>query len=148
MAKTQRGKNAGKTSPVFQEARAKNILGKKSITLEKTAVPKKPVPEVLGIKKEYLKGKKTCRVTFRLPKAAAPNGNNVYIVGDFNNWNIHTNPMKKAKNEGHTITLDLEPGREYQFRYLIDDSIWENDWNADNYVRSSYGDCDNSVVCT
>jgi hypothetical protein len=51
--------------------------------------------------------------------------------------------MKKMKNGSFTITLDLEPGREYQFRYLIDDVVWENDWNADKYTKSPYGDSDN-----
>ena len=54
--------------------------------------------------------------------------------------------MKKLKKGEYTIKLDLEPGREYQFRYLIDELKWENDWNADKYVQSPYGDSDNSVV--
>ena len=65
---------------------------------------------------------------------------------DFNNWNIHANPMKKLKDGDYSIELDLELGREYQFRYLIDQLEWENDRSADKYVRSDYGDCDNSVV--
>ncbi len=54
--------------------------------------------------------------------------------------------MKKQKNGDYTISLDIEPGREYQFRYFIDESKWENDWNADKYVKTLYGDSDNSVV--
>ena len=101
-----------------------------------------------GIRKEYIKTKNAYRVTFRLPKVAAPDVKSVCIVGDFNNWNIHANPMKKLKNGDYTIALHLEPGREYPFRYLIDESRWENDWNADKYVKSCYGDSDNSVVVT
>ena len=103
-------------------------------------------PKAGPIKKQYLKTKEVCRVTFRLPAAAAPEAKNVCIVGDFNNWSIHADPMKKLKNGNFTITLDLEPGKEYQFRYLIDDVVWENDWNADKYVRSPFGDSHNSVV--
>jgi DNA-directed RNA polymerase omega subunit len=99
-----------------------------------------------GIKKEYVKGEDLCRVTFRLPSVAAVKAQSVHIVGDFNDWNIHGSPMKKAQNGDYTITLDLTPGKEYHFRYLIDESKWENDWNADKYVRSPYGDSDNSVV--
>ncbi len=87
-----------------------------------------------------------CNVTFRLPKEAAQGAKNVTLVGDFNNWNIHANPMKKLKSGDYTITLDLEKGGQYQFRYLIDEITWENDWNADKYVKSPYGDVDNSVV--
>lgn len=102
----------------------------------------------VGIKKEYLKAKDICRVTFRLPKAAAPNAKSVCIVGDFNNWDIHANPMKKMNDGAYTIKLELKPEMEYQFRYLIDESKWENDWNADKYVKNPYGDNDNSVVIT
>lgn len=101
---------------------------------------------VKGIKKEYLKSRKSCKVTFRLPRIAAPDANDVCIVGDFNDWNIYANPMKKLKKGDFTITLNLKPGREYQFRYLIDGDKWENDWNADKYVKSPYGDSDNSVI--
>jgi 1,4-alpha-glucan branching enzyme len=99
----------------------------------------------LGIKKQYLKTRKTCKVTFRLPKVAAPNAGAVCIVGDFNGWSIYANPMKRLKTGDFTITLEVEPGREYQFRYLIDEYRWENDWNADKYVKSPYGS-DNSVA--
>ena len=54
--------------------------------------------------------------------------------------------MKKFLTGDYTVTLELEPGREYQFRYHIDEARWENDWHADKYVRSPYGDSDNSVV--
>ncbi len=99
-----------------------------------------------GIKREYLKTKNVCKVTFRLPKIAAPDAQDVCIVGDFNNWTMHANPMRKLKKGGYTLTLNLEPGSEYQFRYLIDGTRWENDWNADKYVNNPYGDSDNSVI--
>jgi hypothetical protein len=54
--------------------------------------------------------------------------------------------MKKSRNGDYTIKLELEPGREYQFRYLIDNCVWENDWHADKYVKNPYGDSENSVV--
>ena len=81
-----------------------------------------------------------------LPGIAAPGAGIVCIVGDFNNWSIISDPMKRQKSGDFTITLDLEPGRQYQYRYLIDESRWENDWWADAYVTTPYGDCENSVV--
>ncbi len=125
---------------------------KKKTTTKKTvkvrSKSEKATATNFGIKKEYIKKTNLCRVTFKLPKIAAPNAKCVCIVGDFNNWNIHSNPMKKLKNGDYTIKLDLEPGREYEFRYLIDESKWENDWNADKYVKSPYGNFDNSVIKT
>jgi 1,4-alpha-glucan branching enzyme len=99
-----------------------------------------------GARKEYLESENVCRVTFMLPKVAAPDAESVYVVGDFNDWNIEANRMKKRENGDYTITLDLKPEREYQFRYLINGSRWENDWSADKYVKSPYGDSDNSVI--
>jgi CheY-like chemotaxis protein len=98
------------------------------------------------VEKKFIETKKARRITFRLPKVAAPDAKSVSIVGDFNNWDIHANSMKKQENGDYAISLDLEQGREYQFRYLIDGLKWENDRDADKYVRSVYGDSDNSVV--
>ena len=102
--------------------------------------------KIKGLKKQYLKSRNACKVTFKLPKAATNDAKSVYIVGDFNNWNSSANPMRKLKSGDFTVTLDLEPGKEYQFRYFIDESKWDNDWNADKYVRSPYTGSDNSVV--
>ena len=99
-----------------------------------------------GIKKEYLEGGNLCKVTFRLPSVAARGAKNVCVVGDFNNWNTHASPMTRHENGDFEISLKFEPRKEYQFRYLIDESRWENDWNADKYVKSPLGDSDNSVV--
>lgn len=96
--------------------------------------------------KTYLKIRPACRVTFRLPRAAAGEAVKVAIVGDFNQWDRQAHNMKKLKNGDFSITVELKPERSYQYRYLIDGSRWENDWNADTYTRSPYGDCDNSVV--
>ena len=48
-------------------------------------------------------------MTFRLPKTAATDAKSVCIVGDFNNWNIHADLMKRLKNGDYAIKLDLEP---------------------------------------
>jgi len=100
----------------------------------------------VSIKKKYLKSKPVCKVSFEIPKEAAQEAKKVAIVGEFNEWNTKAVTMKKLKNGNFTAVLDLEPGREYEFRYLIDDKAWENDWDADRYVRNEFGDCENSVV--
>ncbi len=112
----------------------------------KKSASKEAAIESLGIKKEYLKNGNVCKTTFWLPETAAADARSVYIVGDFNNWDIRANPMEKLGNGHFTATIELDPGREYEFRYLIDESKWENDWNADKYVTSPFGDSDNSVV--
>ena len=104
----------------------------------------------MSLKKQFLKSKPVCKVTFRLPAEAAKDANTVHIVGDFNGWDIYATPMKKLKNGSFTVTLDLETdpetNKEYQFRYLIDENTWENDWSADKYVPTPFGNAENSVV--
>ena len=127
----------------------RNVSGKDRQNQKKSVkrtTPKELKLSEVGIKKKYLKSKNACKVTFRLPQIAAVGARYVYVVGDFNDWNMHKNPMKKLKKGDFTVTLELERGREYQFRYLIDKVRWENDWKADKYVKSPYGDSENSVV--
>lgn len=126
----------------------KKATTKKTKSAIRSTIKEKAMTINVGIKKEYFKTRHICRVTFRLPKTAATDAKSVCIVGDFNNWNIHADLMKRLKNGDYAIKLDLEPGKEYQYRYFIDESKWENDWKADKYVRSLYGDSDNSVVMT
>ncbi len=100
----------------------------------------------MGIKKKYLKSKPVCKVSFEVTKVAAKNAKKVVLVGEFNEWNTKSLTMKKLKNGNFTFVVDLKPGKEYEFRYLLDDKSWENDWAADKYVRNEFGDCENSVV--
>ena len=98
------------------------------------------------IKKEYFKTKPAvCKVTFALTEAI--NAENAYLVGDFNEWGETTTPMKKSKTKGFSVSLELEKGREYEFRYLVDGTEWRNDGQADKYVPNPYNG-DNSVAVT
>ncbi|MBI5409533.1 MAG: isoamylase early set domain-containing protein [Nitrospirae bacterium] len=111
-----------------------------------TSTTPKVITSVKSLKKQYLKSDNNmCKVTFRLPKDAAQDAEMVTIVGDFNNWSVTENEMKKLKNGDFTLTLELPCNREYKFRYLIDANRWENDWFADKYVPNAFG-ADDSVV--
>lgn len=100
------------------------------------------------ISKKFLKSKPVCKATFTLPVEAAPEAETVKIVGDFNEWNVEDGiKMKKQKNGIFKAIVDLEAGKEFQFRYLIDGEAWENDWEADAYVATPFGS-ENSVVST
>ena len=100
----------------------------------------------MSLEKKYLKSRPVGKVTFRLPGEAAPNADKVHLVGDFNDWQKDATPMKRLKNGEFKVVLDLEPGREYCFRYLIGEDTWENDWEADKYVPSGINAEENSVV--
>ena len=99
----------------------------------------------MSIRKRYLKSKPFCTVTFSLPKTGAESASAVHLVGDFNGWDKTANPMTRQKSGTFAASLSLERGREYQFRYLLDQQHWENDWQADKYLRNEFGG-DNSVV--
>jgi 1,4-alpha-glucan branching enzyme len=89
-------------------------------------------------------GKVTVR--FELPPAIW--ADRVHLVGDFNDWNETSLPMKCDRDDGMWYAvLELERGREYEFRYLVNGHEWHNDWKADDYVPNPYGGM-NSVVST
>lgn len=98
------------------------------------------------IKKQFLKSKPICKVTFTLPAEAAADAQKVELVGDFSKWGKEPIEMKKLKNGTFKTTVDLEVGKDYEFRYLIDGKKWENAWNADAYVPNKLTYEDNSVV--
>lgn len=100
----------------------------------------------MSFKKQYLKSKPVCKVTFKLSKEEAKNADSVKLIGDFNDWDLDAAPMKKLKNGTFSSTVELKKDSDYQFRYLLNDKEWENDWNADAYVTSPVSFDDNSVV--
>ena len=91
------------------------------------------------------------RVTFELPAELAQNAENVFLAGDFNEWDETATPMDrkvdKKSGKRFTLTLDLTLGKEYQYRYLLDGTNWQNDWDAEKYVPNPFSG-DNSVVLT
>lgn len=98
------------------------------------------------ITKTFIKTEKGPRaqVKFSLPDSIW--ADTIYLVGDFNDWHTSSHPMRRGREGGWSLTMDLEVGRSYQFRYLVDGS-WMNESQADGYVHNPYGS-DNSVVET
>jgi hypothetical protein len=100
----------------------------------------------MSIRKQYLKRKPVCKATFRIPEEMGNSAKTAHIVGEFNNLTLFATPMKRLKSGAFTTMLDLEPGREYQFRYLPDEKIWKNVQDADKSIDIPYGDSENSVI--
>ncbi len=100
----------------------------------------------MSLSKRYLKSRPVSKVTFRLPREAAPEARKVTLVGTFNHWDRQATPMERLKSGEFKVTLDLETGQEYQFRYLIEGQVWENDWSADKYAPCDFAATENSVV--
>jgi 1,4-alpha-glucan branching enzyme len=100
----------------------------------------------MSIKKQYVKDKPLCKVTFRLNKKNAMNARRACVAGDFNAWSAEETPMKPLKNGDFTVTLTLPKGREYQYRYVLDGNTWITDPEADNFVSAGFADEQNAVV--
>ena len=100
----------------------------------------------MSLAKKYLKSRPVSKVTFVLPSDRANGASRVAIVGEFNGWDRNATEMRRLKSGEFKATLDLEVGREYQFRYLLDDAHWTNDDQADRYGPSGVPAEDNSVV--
>ena len=101
----------------------------------------------MSLKKQFLKSKPVCKVSFRLDAPEIPGAKTVQLLGDFNNWDKSAEPMTALKTNDFTATLELETGKAYEFRYLINGSVWKNDPQADYFAANSYGQ-ENSVIST
>ena len=96
----------------------------------------------MAIKKQFLKSKPVCKVTFSIPAKEAAS---VSVVGDFNNWDTEATNLKKLKNGTFKGTLDLASEQSYEFRYLVDGS-YTNDEQADAYAWNDYAGAENGVL--
>lgn len=97
------------------------------------------------MKKTIIAEKNTTKVVFSMPKEALEGVSIVSIVGDFTEWNP---VMLKAKKDGSfEIELEVPNGRDYHFRYQINNHHWQNDFAADRYETSPmYPHIENSVL--
>jgi len=100
----------------------------------------------MSTKKQYLKDKPLCKVTFRLDKKSAGLVKKACVAADFNEWQAEKTPMKALKNGDFSVTVTLPKGREYQYRYVLDGSTWITDEDADKYVPAGIADVRNAVV--
>ncbi|MDP1622710.1 MAG: isoamylase early set domain-containing protein [Bacteroidales bacterium] len=99
----------------------------------------------MSLEKKFVKAKPVCKVKFSLSGDQYKSASSILLVGDFNHWQIGETPLKKAKTGVWSVSLDLETGKEHQFRYHIDGNNWENDPEADKFVPSGFGS-ENSVL--
>ena len=93
----------------------------------------------MGLKKQFSKSKPVCKVTFELPKEVVNGAKEVVVLGEFNDWQVENGIKMKSNKTAFTAAVELPTGRDYQFRYLVDNTRWENDWNADGYVTTPFG---------
>jgi 1,4-alpha-glucan branching enzyme len=95
------------------------------------------------LKKSYTATGKKCRVTFHYPNHEQVTS--AALSGEFNGWSVTETPMHLLKTGVLSISVTLDAGREYAFRYVLNGQHWVNDPEADKYVRNEFGE-ENSVV--
>ncbi len=67
-------------------------------------------------------------VTFTLdPRVSAQTA---AVCGEWNDWSADVGVMRRDAEGGFSLTVGLEAGRTYRFRYLLDRARWDNDWAA------------------
>ncbi|MCD2423824.1 DUF4332 domain-containing protein [Niabella pedocola] len=86
-------------------------------------------------------------VVFSLPGEALGTANSAVLLGDFNNWDIDQAIALKPHKDGTLkAKVKLEPGQTYEYRFLLNDGRWVNDWEAQGYVHKQHFGIDNSVI--
>jgi hypothetical protein len=79
------------------------------------------------------------KVDFYLKASRVQNANGGFLVGDFNQWDINKGIALHLGEDGSLSgTLNLSPGRKYEYRYLLSDGRWENDDNP-KVLKNAYG---------
>jgi 1,4-alpha-glucan branching enzyme len=68
---------------------------------------------------------------------SSPEAKEVYLVGEFNNWDTRANIMKKDEGGVWRTTLSLKPGR-HEYRFFVDGN-WENDPSCAGCVSNEFG---------
>jgi len=98
----------------------------------------------MAIKKQYLKSKPVCKVTFSVP---AEDAQNVAVVGSFNSWDTkNATELKKLKNGTFKGTVNLARDNSYEFRYLVDGKSYINDEQADGYTYNEFAGDENCII--
>lgn len=87
------------------------------------------------------------KTTFKLPAEAMEGTTGAVLLGDFNNWEpTQKFELEKQKDGSYKIPVELEAGKTYQYRFLRNDGMWVNDYNAQEYVPSEHDGIDNCLI--
>ena len=67
----------------------------------------------------------------------APSAKEVYLVGDFNDWDLSRTPMAQSGGVW-TVVVPMTAGR-HQYSYVVDGKSWSNDPNAPSAPDDGFG---------
>jgi hypothetical protein len=89
------------------------------------------------------------KVDFFLSASRVQNAVGGVLVGDFNKWDVNKGIALHLNEDGSLSgTLQLSPGKKYEYRYLLSDGRWENDDNP-KVLKNAYGQMvENCIIDT
>jgi 1,4-alpha-glucan branching enzyme len=96
----------------------------------------------MAIKKQFVKSKPICKVTFSVPVKEAVE---VAVIGDFNNWDPQAGALAKLKNGTFKGVFELDINKTYEFKYLVD-GAYKNESEADEQKWNEFAGAENSVI--
>ena len=79
------------------------------------------------------------KIMFTLPATNIIGADECVLLGEFNNWNMEQAVYLQKQADGSmTAELELQAGRDYQYRYLLSNGRWVND-NNEKVVSATLG---------
>ena len=97
---------------------------------------------VMAIKKQFVKTKPVCKVTFSV---VAKEASQASVVGDFNNWSLEDGALNKLKNGTFKGVFDVNKDAAYEFKYVID-GVFVNEPEADSFKWNEFAGNENGVL--
>ncbi|MFT3981318.1 MAG: glycoside hydrolase family 13 [Ferruginibacter sp.] len=90
----------------------------------------------------------TTKVSFRLAAEFVAGASEGILLGDFNNWDPQEGVQLQKIEDGSMIAeIALVSGKSYQYRYLLNDGRWVNDFGGSTTWVEAFGNyVENNVV--
>ncbi|GEM54689.1 hypothetical protein FB1_09100 [Flavobacterium branchiophilum NBRC 15030 = ATCC 35035] len=96
----------------------------------------------MAIKKQYIKTKAICKITFSVEAKTATEAS---VVGDFNGWNATEGTLTKLKNGTFKGVFEVNKNQSYEFKYLVD-GVYLNEPEADGIRWNDFAGAENSLL--
>ena len=94
------------------------------------------------VQKTYFKTKDYCKVKFSF---AAENAETIEILGLNSDWE-NAIIMKKKKDGSFAAEVSLPKDSQHEFKYLVNETQWLNDPEADSEAANIYGGTNSVIV--
>ena len=78
--------------------------------------------------------------TRRVRFAVADTGVPLSVVGDWNDWDPYSHPLRRRSNGTRSVIVHLPSGTAYRFRYLADGGRFLDDPDMERSEPNGYGE--------